>query len=85
MSLSSSMPPCGGLAIHEGLGVDVVARAAALDHVAGEGEGRSAEADDAEAIFEVGDDALDGLGDVAEFRSAVGAQALDVGDACEQG
>ena len=73
-------PPRGGLAIHQRLGVDVVARASALDHVAGEGERCSAKADDAEAVFEVGDDALDGLGDVAEFGGAVGAQALNIGE-----
>ena len=76
--------PCRGLAIHQGLGVDVVARASALDHVAGEGEGRSAETDDAEAIFEVSDDAFDGLGDVAEFGGTVGAQTLNVSE-CTNG
>ena len=40
-----------GAGVHEALGLDVVAGAAALDHVAGEGEGRSAEADDAELIW----------------------------------
>jgi len=47
------------------LGFDVVAGAAALDHVAGDGEGRAAEADDAELVSigtgrgEVGGDDFD--------------------------
>ncbi len=40
----------GALRVHQLLGFDVVARAAALDHVAGERERRAAEADDAELV-----------------------------------
>ena len=66
--------------------MDVVARAAAFDHVAGQGEGRAAEADDAETVLtmnpaagaEVRDDTFDGLGYVAELRCAVGAKTRDV-------
>ena len=66
--------------VHEALGFDVVARAAALDHVAGEGEGRAAEADDAELVAfctgrsEVGGDLFDGAGDIQQILGAVGAQ-----------
>ena len=42
--------PGAVVGVHHLLGFDVVARAAAFDHVAGEGEGRAAEADDAEAV-----------------------------------
>jgi hypothetical protein len=58
--------------------VDVVFGAAAFNHVAGEGEGRSAETDDAETIFEVGGDFLDGAGDVGEVVGTVGAESADV-------
>ena len=42
--------PCAVVGVHHLFGFDVVARAAAFDHVAGEGEGRAAEADDAKAV-----------------------------------
>ncbi len=58
--------------------MDVVARAAAFDHVAGQGEGRTAKADDAEAVAEVRGNFLDGAGDVAKFVGAIGAQGCHV-------
>ena len=63
--------PGAVVGVHHLLGFDVVAGAAAFDHVAGEGEGCSAEADDAEAVAvgaglgEVGGYFFDGFGDVA--------------------
>ena len=58
--------------------MDVVARAAALDHVAGQGERRAAKADDAEAVTEMGRYLLDGAADVFEGSGAVGAQGADI-------
>ena len=65
------------MAIHEFLGLDVIARAAAFNHVAGEGEGRAAESDDAERVLEMGDDALDGVGNVGQLGGAVGDERID--------
>ena len=76
--LVEEQTPGEGVAIHHGLGVDVVFGAAALDHVAGEGEGCAAEADDAEAVFEVSGDLLDGASDVGEIVCAVGAEGAYV-------
>ena len=58
--------------------MDVIARAAALDHVAGQRVGRAAEADDAQAIAKVRGDFLDGAGDVSQIAGAVGAQGAHV-------
>ena len=58
--------------------MDVVARSAALDHVAGQRVRRAAEADDAEAIAEVRGDFLDGAGDVGQVVGAVGAQGAHI-------
>ena len=66
--------PGEGVAIHHLLGVDVIARAAAFDHVAGQRERRAAKADDAEAIAKVGGDFFDGAGDVGQVAGAIGAQ-----------
>ena len=63
--------PSGFVAVHEFFGLDVVAGGAAFDHVAGEGEGCAAEADDAELVAvgtgggEVGGYFFDGSGYVA--------------------
>ena len=71
--------PCDRLAIHQFLGLDVVARSAAFDHVAGQRVRRAAEADDAEAIAEVRGDFLDGAGDVGEVIGPIGAQGRHIG------
>ena len=62
--------------------MDVLARAVAFDHVAGQRKGGADEADDAERVLcvivgaagKVGGDPADGLADVAEFFGAIGAQ-----------
>ena len=64
--------------VHHLLGVDVVARAAAFDHVAGQRVGRAAEADDSEPVAEVRGDLLDGPGDVGQIGGAVGAQGAHI-------
>src|SRR5579875_1830678 len=85
--------------VHYALGFDVVARGAAFDHVAGEGEGRADEADDAELVAcgiglgafwwawgaEMLCDFGDGFGDVAEFARAVGAEVLDLLEGADGG
>ena len=58
--------------------MDVVARAAAFDHVAGESEGRAAEADYRDASGEMLRHQADGFGDIAEFGGAVGPKVRDV-------
>jgi hypothetical protein len=76
--------PCAVVCVHHLLGFDVVARAAALDHVAGEGEGCAAEADDAKAVAiragcgEVRGDLFDRLRNVEEVLDTIGAEGLDV-------
>jgi len=67
------------IVVHHLLGEDVIARTAALDHVAGKGEWRSAKSDDAEAIAEVCGDFLDGAGDVGKIFGLVSTQGEDVG------
>ena len=76
--LAHQCVPVGGRVVHHFLGVDVVARASAFDHVAGEGEGRAAESDDRDAVGEMLRDQRDRFGDVAEIGGAVGAQVGDV-------
>ena len=90
--------PGGGLGaagksgrVHHFFRFDVVARAAAFDHVAGEGEGCAAEADDAECVAvgagrgEVFLDAFDRLSDVAQFVDAVGLEGFDLGGGADGG
>ena len=55
-----------------------MAGAAAFDHVAGQGEGRSAEADDRKLFGEMFRDQAHGLGDIAEIGGAVGAELGNV-------
>ena len=65
--------------------MNVLSRAASLDHVAGQRERRAAKSDDAErivgvvvgAIFEVRGDLPDRLGDIAELARAVGPERVD--------
>ena len=54
--------------------MDIVARAAALNHVAGQGEGRAAEPDDRQACTEMGGDLADRIRYVTEIGAAVGTQ-----------
>ncbi len=76
--------PGGVTGVHHLLGLYIVARAAAFDHVAGEGERSSAEADDAETIAvgarrsKVGRDLFYRLGDVLKLFGAIGAERLNV-------
>src|SRR5271169_2079460 len=58
--------PVGRGVVHHLLGVEVVAGAAAFDHVAGQGEGRSAESNDGDASGEMFGDETHGLGNVTE-------------------
>jgi len=58
--------------------VEVVAGAAAFDHVAGQGEGRAAETDDGKLSGEMFCDQAHGLRDIAKFGGAVGAELGDV-------
>src|SRR5271165_2954397 len=74
-----------GIAIHQCLGVDIVARSTTFDHVAGKCEGCAAESDDAEPILEVRNYALDGFSYIAQLRRAVGAQACNVFDGTNRG
>jgi hypothetical protein len=64
--------------VHHLLGVEIVAGAAAFDHVAGEGEWRSAETDDGNFFCEMFRYETHGLGDIAKFGGAVGAELCDV-------
>ena len=70
--------PVGGRVVHHLLGVEIVARAAAFDHVAGESEGRSAETDYGNFAREMFRYQAHGFGDVAEFGGAVGAELSHV-------
>jgi len=51
--LAHQLVPCGGRVVHHFLGVKVVARASAFDHVAGEGEWGSTETDDGKVSGEM--------------------------------
>jgi hypothetical protein len=64
--------------IHHLLGVDVIARAAAFDHVTGQSERRTAESDHWQARSEVFADEAHRFGDIAQVGSAVSLQAGDV-------
>ncbi len=70
------------VAVHEGLGVLVIARGAALDQVAGEGEGGSGEPDE-RGRAQLGGDQADGLGDVRDVVRLQGAQPVEVRAAAE--
>src|SRR5580698_11437317 len=70
--------PVGGSVIYHLLGVKIVAGAAAFNHVAGEGEGRSAKSDDWNSSREMFRNQANGFGDIAEFGGAVGAELGDV-------
>ena len=67
-----------GVRVHHPLGVNVVARAAALDHVAGQRVRRAAEADDAQPVAKMCGYLFDCLGHVCQVAGAVGAQRCDV-------
>src|SRR5260370_12401290 len=60
--------------VHHFLGVKIVARTAAFDHVAGEGEGRPAKSDDRKLSGKMFRDQAHRLGNIAEFSGAVGAK-----------
>ena len=70
--------PVVGRVVHHFFGVDVVARASAFDHVAGEGEGSATEADHRQLVAEMLCDQGNSFGDISEFGGAVGAQVRDV-------
>ena len=70
--------PGVGLRVHHLLGVDVVARAAALDHVTGQRVGRAAEADDSQPISKMSGHLLNGPCYVSQLGGAVGAQGAYV-------
>ena len=68
------VPGFGGR-VHQLFGVDVFARAAALDHVAGQGEGGATEADDREARSEMFGYQAHGFGNVSQIGGAIDAEA----------
>jgi carboxymethylenebutenolidase len=70
--------PVGGRVVHHFLGVDVVARASAFDHVAGEGERSATKADHGNAVGKMLCDQAHRFGDIAEIGGTVGAQVRDV-------
>ena len=70
--------PVAGRVVHHLLGVKIVARAAAFDHVAGESEGRSAETDHGNFAAKCFATRLYGFGDITEFGGAVGAELGDI-------
>ena len=77
-NLVQQHPPGVGVGVHHLLGVDIVFRSAPLDHVAGQGVGRAAEANDAHAVAEVRGHLLDGAGDVRQIGGTVGAEGAHV-------
>ena len=62
------------VAVHHLLGVDVVLRSAALDHVAGQRVRRAAKADNPQPVAEVRRHLLDGPRHVSQVVGAIGAQ-----------
>ncbi len=72
--LAHQLIPVSGRVVHHFLGVEIVARAAAFDHVAGEGEGSSAETDDGNFSCKMFRNQGDRFGDITKFGSAVGAE-----------
>ena len=64
--------------VHHLLGVEVMARAAAFDHVAGEGKRRSAETDDGKFSGKMFRDETHSFGDIAKFSGAVSAELGNV-------
>jgi hypothetical protein len=76
--LAHQLIPINGRVVHHLLRVQVVARGAAFDHVAGKGKGSSAETDHGNFPGEMLRDDAYSLGDVAEFSGAVGAELGNV-------
>jgi hypothetical protein len=72
--LGHQLVPVSGRVIHHLLGVEVMAGAAAFNHVASESERRTAESDDGKFIAKVFGDETDGLGDITEVGGTVGAK-----------
>src|SRR5215831_5662886 len=70
--------PIRGTVVHHLLGMNVVARASALDHVASESKWRAAETDYWNSIREVFRHKTDRFGNISELRPAVRAQICDV-------
>lgn len=70
--------------VHQLLGLDVIARASALDHVTGEGKGSSAKTDDSQGVAigarsaEVSGYLFNGLGHVTKLFHSVGSEGLDL-------
>ena len=73
--LGEQLVPGRRLAIHHLLGIDVIARTAALDHVAGEREGRAAESDDGQVRSEMLGHQTDCFCHIAQIGSRIRAQA----------
>src|ERR1700758_2904952 len=76
--LLHELVPRRGRGVHHFLRVDIVARSAAFDHVAGEREGRAAETDHREPIAEMFADKANRIGDVAQLGSAIGTKPRNV-------
>ena len=76
--LAHERVPVGGRVVHHLLGVNVVARASAFDHVAGESERGATETDHREPVAEMLRDQGHGFGDITEFCCTISAQVCDV-------
>ena len=76
--LADQLVPDFGRVVHQLLHFEVVPRAAALDHVAGQRERRAAEADHRQLGAEMLRHQRDGVGHVAQFGRAIGAQHAHV-------
>ena len=78
LSLREQLVPHLRLAVHHLFYFDVVARTAALDHVAGEGKRSAAEADHRQLVSPVLDAQANRLGNILQLRRAIGGEHLDV-------
>ena len=76
--LGDQLVPNLGRVVHQLLDFQIMPRPAALDHVAGQGKRRAAEADDRQLVSEVLDHQRNRIGDVSQFGGAIGAQKLHV-------
>src|SRR5262249_49570232 len=70
--------PGSRLVVHHLLGLDVVARSPAFDHVTGQGERRSAKADHRQLVTEMLDHPAHGFSHITQFTGAINYQSLHV-------
>jgi len=76
--LAHQLIPVSGRVVHHLLGVEIMTRAAAFDHVTRKSEGRSAETDDGDFVGEMFRNQAHGFGDISELGGAVGAKLGDI-------